>query len=426
MSLVWYFVYSYVVLPVLWVTIHVMAVVKRKVRYGLRARRQLFLMLESHLEDKLGTGKRVWFHASSLGEFEQAKPIIAALKERYPTVRIIVTFFSPSGYEHSRKYPLADVVSYLPIDTPRNARRFIHIIKPDCAVIIRYDVWPNHVWELHRRGIPAVIANATMRTTSKRRLPVVRQFHQCVYETFEKILTVSEQDVQAFALFRLRHPLIEPIGDTRFDQVALRCREARKRHLIAPTVLHHKQVIVAGSTWPEDEAVLLPAFRKLRERVPQLLLVLVPHEPTIDHLEELESDLQGQATFIRFSALNDYSGEDVIIVDSIGVLMALYSYAHIAYIGGGFKQNVHNVLEAAVYGVPVVYGQRHKNSQEAIALAERGGGFIVGDGATLYETLHHLLTNDHLRTRAGTIAGAFVQEHIGATERFVKHLEQFL
>jgi len=426
MSLVWYVVYSYVVLPVLWVTIHVMALFKRKVRHGLRARRRLFPMLERHIEHKLETGKRVWFHASSLGEFEQAKPIIAALKERYPTLRIIVTFFSPSGYEHSRKYPLADAVSYIPIDTPRNARRFVRSVNPDCAVIIRYDVWPNHVWELHRRGIPALIANATMRATSKRRLPVVRQFHRCVYETFDKILTVSEQDVQAFALFRLRHPLIEPIGDTRFDQVALRCREARKRHLIAPAVLQNKKVIVAGSTWPDDEEVLLPAFQKLRERVPQLLLILVPHEPTIDHLEELESDLQGQASFIRFSALNDYSGEHVIIVDSIGVLMALYSYAHVTYIGGGFKQNVHNVLEAAVYGVPVVYGQRHKNSQEAIALAERGGGFVVSDGATLYETLHHLLMNDRLRTRAGTIAGAFVQEHTGATERFVKHIEQFL
>lgn len=421
----WQFVYTYGVLPPLWLVIHLLGLVKRKVRRGIRGRRRLFALLESQVVRNLSSGTRVWFHASSLGEFEQAKPIIAELKRRRPQVRVIVTFFSPSGYEHSRRYPLADVVSYLPFDTPRNARRFLDLTTPDCAVIIRYDVWPNHVWELHRRGIPILIANATMRTTSRRLLPLVRQFHVYVYDAINNILTVSPNDADAFALFNLHTPVVEPIGDTRYDQVSIRSIEAKKRHLIAESILHNKKVIVAGSSWPEDEAVLVPALRKLRESDANLLFIIAPHEPTLEHLEELEADLQGIAN-IRFSALNDYCGEPVIIVDSIGILMALYRYAHVAYIGGGFKQNVHNVLEAAVYGIPVVYGPRHKNSQEAVTLAQRGGGFVVENAAALHETLRLLISNDQLRMQAGSAAGEFVRQNVGATERFLMHLERYL
>ncbi len=421
----WQFVYTYGVLPPLWLVIHLLGLVKRKVRRGIRGRRRLFALLESQVARNLSSGTRVWFHASSLGEFEQAKPIIAELKRRRPPVRVIVTFFSPSGYEHSRRYPLADVVSYLPFDTPRNARRFLDLTTPDCAVIIRYDVWPNHVWELRRRGIPILIANATMRMTSRRLLPLVRQFHVHVYDAINNILTVSPNDAEAFALFNLHTPVVEPIGDTRYDQVSIRSVEAKKRHLIAESILHNKKVIVAGSSWPEDEAVLLPALRKLRESDPNLLFIIAPHEPTLEHLEELEADLQGIAN-IRFSALNDYCGEPVIIVDSIGILMALYRYAHVAYIGGGFKQNVHNVLEAAVYGIPVVYGPRHKNSQEAVTLAQRGGGFVVENAAALHETLRLLISNDQLRMQAGSAAGEFVRQNVGATERFLMHLERYL
>lgn len=425
MKPVWKFFYTYVFLPLLWAAIRLLGLFKRKVRRAIRGRRRLFRLLESQVARKLQPGKRIWFHASSLGEFEQAKPIIAELKRRYPDVRIIVTFFSPSGYEHSRRYPLADVVSYLPFDTPRNARRFLDLTKPDCAVIIRYDVWPNHLWELQRRSIPVLMANATMRPDTRRRVPLVRRFHTHVYNAINRILTVSKEDAEAFKMFRLDGPAIEPIGDTRYDQVSIRSAEAQKRHLMNDAILHGKKVIVAGSSWPEDEQVLLPAFRKLQERYDTLLLIIVPHEPTVEHLEELETDVQPIPS-IRFSSLNDYRGERVIVVDSIGILTALYKYAHVAYIGGGFKQNVHNVLEAAVYGIPVIYGPRHRNSQEAVTLAQRGGGFVVENADMLYETLGTLLSNEQLRLQAGHAAGEFVRQNVGATERFLKHLETYL
>ena len=418
------FLYNAIVLPLLWLALRTLGLVNGKIRRGIRGRRGLFASLQSQVANKLGPGTRLWFHASSLGEFEQAKPIIAALKQRRNGIRIIVTFFSPSGFEHSKKYPLADVLSYIPFDTRANARRFLDLVRPDVAVIIRYDVWPNHLWELQRRGIPTLIANATMRTNTRRRFPVVRHFHHFVYDAINDILTVSKDDAEAFSIFALSKPTIEAIGDTRYDQVSIRSAEAKRRHIVAEQILRGKRVLVAGSTWPEDEAVLIPTVVKLQETFGDLLLILVPHEPTLDYLEELESEIPGPS--IRFSALNEYSGERIVIVDSIGILLSLYSYAHVAYIGGSFKQNVHNVLEAAVYGVPVVYGPKHHNSQEAVKLAGSGGGFIVQDAQQMYDVVKFLLESEEKRTEAGRIAGDFVRRNVGATQRFLSHLDRYL
>jgi 3-deoxy-D-manno-octulosonic-acid transferase len=421
MRTLWQFAYSLLVIPFLWTALRLLGLFNAKVRRGIAGRRGLFADLARRTAE-LPPGKRVWFHSSSMGEFEQAKPIIAALKRSAPEVRIIVSFFSPSGYEHSRKYPHADVICYLPLDTRRNARRFLDAIGPDAAVFIRYDVWPNHVWELRRRGIPSFIASATMRRQSERRMPVVRLFHHHVYDAIDEILTVSRADVEAFRFFRLRHPRVEAIGDTRFDQVTIRSTEARKHTTLPPGVTAGRKVLVAGSSWPEDEAVLLPAVARLQKEIPDLLTVLVPHEPTEIHLEELERELNGALTHTRFSELNEYAGEQVVVVDSIGILLRLYAHAHVAYIGGSFRQGVHNVLEAAVYGIPVVFGPKHRNSQEPLLLVERGGAFVVADDAELERTLRSLLTNAAGRERAGASAAAFVAANTGATERFLARL----
>lgn len=419
------YVYSFVVIPLLWVVLRFLGLFNSKIRRGIRGRRGLFESLRHQIQ-RLPAGKRVWFHSSSMGEFEQAKPIIAALKARLPELRVIVSFFSPSGYEHSRKYALADAITYLPFDTRSGAKHFIDIVRPDAAVMVRYDVWPNHIWELERRHTPTFIANATMRRQTKRRIPFVRSFHHHVYNALTEILTVSREDAEVFSLFGLTQPAIQPIGDTRYDQVSARSVEARKRHIIPEPVVHQKHILVAGSTWPEDEEALLPAILKLQQELSTLLVILVPHEPTIEHLEDLEQMLQGKTTFIRFSGLNEYQGERVLIVDSIGILLVLYAYAHAAYIGGSFRQGIHNVLEAAVYGIPVVFGPRHRNSQEPLQLVERGGGFVVNDADEMYRTLKNLLEDDTARTTAGARAAQFVQSNLGATERFLAHLNPYL
>ena len=425
MMALWQTIYSVVTIPFLWIILQVLGIVNAKVRRAIAGRRGLFQEMERKIAT-LAPGKRVWIHSSSMGEFEQAKPIIAALKARSPGARIVVTFYSPSGYENSRKYQLADAIFYLPFDTRRNARRFLDILRPDVAVMVRYDIWPNHIWELRRRKIPTIIANATMSRQSERRLPLVRSFHRHLYNSINVILTVSKTDAEAFGHFGLTGPHIEPIGDTRYDQVVQRSTQARKQNILPRAVLEGKRIFVAGSSWPEDEAMILPPFAELCRELPDLLMILVPHEPTLRHLEDLEADLRGGPSHIRFSSMNEYNGEKIIIVDSIGILLTLYSYADVAFIGGSFKQNVHNVLEAAVYGIPVLFGPRYRNSQEALMLVDRGGAFIVTSHEQITRALRNLLTDAMARSTAGTRAARFVEANTGATDRVIAHLAPHL
>jgi len=422
MNRLWELGYRLIAIPMFWATLRILGAFNAKIRRGIRGRKALFADLARGVA-RIPPGKRVWFHSSSLGEFEQAKPIIAELKRRDPDVRIIASFFSPSGLDHSRRYALADIISYLPFDTRSGAQRFITLVRPDAAVMVRYDIWPNHIWELRRRGIPILLANATMNDRSARMLPILREFHRFVYDAIDDILTVAPKDVAAFQRFGLRRARVQAIGDTRFDQVCIRSTEARRHSIIPPAILQGKKVIVAGSSWPEDEDVLLPAFTRLQAERGDLLLILVPHEPTLDRLEELERALPGSTPAIRFSCLNEYRSESVIIVDSIGILLMLYAYAHIAYVGGSFRQGVHNILEAAVFGVPVVFGPRHHNSHEPALLAEQGGAFVVRDAAELRDIIASLLTDEHARAAAGQQAARFVQSNVGATGRFLEHLE---
>lgn len=425
MARFWQLLYNIVAIPSLWVGFRLLALVNAKVRRGVKGRRGLFDSLGAAVA-RVGPGKRVWFHASSMGEFEQARPIIADLRHRHPDVKIVVTFFSPSGFEHARKHALAEVTSYIPFDTQRNAGRFLDLVRPDAAVLVRYDVWPNHIWEMRRRGIPAMIANATMRKQSERRIPIVRDFHHHVYNALTHILTVSEADQASFSAFHLTHPTLAAIGDTRFDQVLTRSAEARQRRLIAEHIMQGRKVVVAGSTWGEDETVLIPALQELLRRVPGLLTIIVPHEPTVSHLEELETSLRAFTTSIRFSALNEYAGQPVIVVDSIGILMVLYASAHVAYVGGSFRQGVHNILEAAVYGIPVLFGPKHWNSQESLQLLECGGAFVVTDPDDVIRAVQNLLTDEAARTQAGNRAAEFVRANTGATQRFLTYLEPHL
>jgi len=357
-----------------------------------------------------------------MGEFEQAKPIIEGLKRLLPDTAVIASFFSPSGYVNSKRYPHADYVTYLPFDSRRNARRFVSILKPTVCVLIRYDIWPNHLWECERKQIPVILANATMRKDSKRHSYGLRSFHRKLFNATTSILTVSASDAENFSNFWLRGPSITSIGDTRYDRVEEKARDARKKALLAENVLDGKTIIVCGSTWSEDEEVLLPVLFKLLRHDPSLLFVIVPHEPTIEHLETLEYKLSGKVNSIRFSHLSSYAGESVLLVDSIGILLPLYASADVAFVGGAFKSNVHNTLEPAVYGIPVVYGPKIFSSQEANELTKAGGGFVVGNKRELYRILRKLLQDTAFRNTRGAIAGTFVHTRAGATERILAHL----
>lgn len=425
MERLWYAVYNFAAIPVFWVLFHVGGIFSPKVRRAIAGRRQMLRQVRSEVRG-LKAKDRIWFHSSSMGEFEQAKPIIAALRKKFPHLDVVVSFFSPSGYEHSRSYKLASLITYIPFDTAGNAKAFLDLIRPTVAVMVRYDIWPNHVWELARRRIPTFIANATLRNSSARHWPLIQNFHHFLYDHLTSILTVSASDAESFRRFALSKPHIEAVGDTRYDQVWQRSIEARSKHLIPDHILKRRKVFVVGSSWMEDEEVVLPAFERIAREDSSTLMMLVPHEPTLGTLERLEATFSRHLRSIRFSDLNDYSDENVILVDSIGILVPLYQYAHIAYVGGSFRQGVHNVLEPGVYGLPVLFGPKHKNSQEAVALVQRGGGFVVTNEERCYSILRRLMNHKETRQQAGSQALELVKQNIGATERFLKHLEPFL
>lgn len=420
----WKLLYNIVIVPILWTLFYVASFFNEKISRGMAGRRILFEKLEQDMA-RIQTPRRIWFHASSLGEFEQAKPIIATIKARYRGICVIATFFSPSGFDHSKNYSLADVISYLPFDSYRDTQRFLETVRPTVAVMVRYDLWPNMIWNLSSRSVPIILANATLKSSSARLRPGVKQFHRTLYDCFATILTVSENDAQTFRTVA-SSPHIEAIGDTRFDQVKIRSNDARNRCLLPPSIIEGKTVFIVGQSWPEDEDVILNELLQLQSEMPYLLTIIVPHEPTEDHLNTLERQIGGRSAFIRFSDIGRYTNEQCIIVDSVGVLVPLYQYAHLVYIGGSFHQGIHNVLEPAIFGVPVIYGPRHTNSQEAVALANNGGGYVIDSRDSFASVARLLLTNNERRTTAGAIAQTFVESNCGATERCMKFITTYI
>ena len=222
-----------------------------------------------------------------MGEFEQAKPIIEQIK-RNVEVNIVVTFFSPSGYKNSLKYPYADIIAYLPLDSVLNARRFVSIIKPSAVLFMRYDFWPNFIWVLSMYKIPTFIVDATMKVKSKRKLLLVKQFHKYLFRDFTKILCVSEKDKLNFKEFDIPDEMLSVVGDTRFDRVHQKSLEAKKKNLFRDEITKGKKILVLGSSWESDEEIILPAIKKLFEYLDNILVVIAPHEPTPKKLEELE------------------------------------------------------------------------------------------------------------------------------------------
>jgi 3-deoxy-D-manno-octulosonic-acid transferase len=421
----WFLFYNYLIIPIFFILIHLASLFNAKIKKGIKGRRNLFEELNSNAAGLNRNKKLIWFHSSSLGEFEQAKPLIEELKKN-SNINILVTFFSPSGLENSRKYPYADIVSYLPFDSKENAEKIISIVKPDLAVIMRYDIWPNIIWKMREKNIPVFIVDATMKESSLRKIPGLKNFHKNLFNNFSYILTVSEEDSNGFKEFKLDNTKIKHVGDTRFDRVFQRSRNAKEKSLIKQSILSNKKILIAGSSWEQDEEVLIPSFIKLSKFQKDLLLIIAPHEPTIQHLEKLENDFRGELDTIRFSHLNNYNNEPVIIVDSIGILLTLYTYADAAFIGGGFKQNVHNVLEAAVYGIPVLFGPKINNSQEAIKLAAAGGGIIVRNKKELYRNLRTLFGNESLLKDRGKKSFNYVHQNLGAAEKILKEFYRFI
>ena len=364
------------------------------------------------LKEKLDpTARYVWFHAASLGEFEQGRPVIEQLKKEQPGKKILLTFFSPSGYEVRKNYTGADIVCYLPLDTPRSARRFVKLVKPAQAIFIKYEFWPNYLLALQAQQIPTYSISAIFR-------PNQLFFHwygtwyKKLLKTFKHIFVQDEISLKLLADNGISNATIA--GDSRFDRVVDLVSQAKSISLVEAFVKGAQKVIVAGSTWPKDEELLVQYLKSHSD----VKLILVPHEIHEAHLSGIFKLLD--ADYVRYTQADEINilTANCLVVDTIGLLSSIYRYANIAYIGGGFGVGIHNTLEAAVYGVPVVFGPTFQKFREARELIAVGGAFSI-DG---YESLQLHLDQLFEDQRAGQAAGAYVRKNTGATEMILKSL----
>ncbi len=421
---VYLIVYEFLLLPLFAGIMKFVSLFNEKAKRGIDGRKKMFekLLLEVHGLDK--RKRLIWFHSSSLGEFEQAKPIIEHLHS-LGIYNILVTFFSPSGYENSKNYAYADIISYLPFDKTNLIKRFITYVKPSLVVFMRYDVWPNLLFQLRRKNVPVFLVDATLRDSATNSFFIVRNFYKKLYNDLTRILTVSEKDMENFIRLGVNEKIVDVAGDTRFDRVYSKSLVASKKNLLDKTQFAGKPVFIIGSSWEADEEVLFPAIVKLLDYGYEFVTIVVPHEPTQSRIEGIENYFAGNYSTIRFSEMRNYTDEKIIIVDSIGILLSLYYYGDIAYVGGSFKQ-IHNVLEPAVFGVPILFGPKIETSREAIELTERGAGLIVNNKKEAYKKLRMLLLNENVRKELGKISADFVKENIGATDKIVLELHKYI
>ncbi|PIQ10103.1 MAG: 3-deoxy-D-manno-octulosonic acid transferase [Ignavibacteriales bacterium CG18_big_fil_WC_8_21_14_2_50_31_20] len=425
MKKAWWLLYNFLVIPFIYLLFKIARIFNKKIRSGFDRRRVQNQFIKEEMKLLDSSKKMIWFHSASLGEFEQAKPIIEKLRKEQ-NINILVTFFSPSGYDNSKKYPFADIVAYMPFDFDKAVIEFLEIVNPNVVIFMRYDIWPNLLWQLGAKKIPTMIVDATMQKNSKRKIFIVKQFHKSIYKCFSDVLTVSIHDAESFLDFKIPKSKIKAVGDTRFDRVYQKSLTAQSKKLFRDGLFEGKKIFVFGSSWDEDENVVFPAFEKLAQNDEKVIMIVAPHEPTEVHLEKIENYFVKKLKTIRFSSKNNYSEERIIIIDSVGILLTLYFYANVAYVGGSFKQGIHNVLEPAVYGIPVIFGPKIESSLEAIELVKRGASQIVKNIEETFLILSRLFSEDEFRDKMGLIASNYVNENIGASSKIITEIEKYL
>jgi 3-deoxy-D-manno-octulosonic-acid transferase len=415
-----------------------------KLRAGIEGRHRS----ETQLRQRARRAQRplVWLHSTSVGEYEQARPVAQALRQQRPDVGILHTFFSPSGFEYAQRLGEADWIDYLPEDTPGRMARVLDAVRPDVLVFVKFDIWPNLVMQASRRRIPLLLLDATLHAGSLRNRWPARHLYASLYERLSIISAVTENDAARFRRIVPDHDGIVVDGDTRYDQVARRRATAQSVPLpVWITRPDRPFTFLAGSTWGPDEDVVIPAWSAVRSQAADprsARLILVPHEPTPPHLDELESTLQRQGlTFQRMSHLSkpqhnesDTTGRtpgsdrdvDVLLVDRVGVLAELYAHADCAYVGGAFTTGVHNVMEPAIAALPVWFGPRHHNAPEAAHLVEAGVAAVVRSPVELSERIQTIWDDPQRRHSIGTRARDYVESNLGASQRCVQRILPFL
>ena len=363
----------------------------------------------------------IWFHAASLGEFEQGRPLMEQIKKSYPQYKILLTFFSPSGYEVRKNYEGADIITYLPIDTVGNARQFLRTVRPVMAFFIKYEFWYNYLHILQYRGIPAYSVSSIFRPDQVFFKWYGRGYGR-VLKCFTRFFVQNEESKKLLESIGIHDTMV--VGDTRFDRV-LQIKEASKllpivERFVKGTPEDPKKVFVAGSSWQPDEEIFLKYFNNHRD----WKLIVAPHVIGEDHLKFIFSLIKDKKV-VRYTQATEgnVADADVLIIDCFGLLSSVYHYGDVAYVGGGFGVGIHNVLEAAVWGMPVLFGPNNKHFAEAQGLLQSGGGIEIEDYETFSLIMSQLSDDSAYYGTCGQEAGAFVQSLAGATKKVLSSVK---
>ena len=407
------------------IAIRIASIWNPKAKKWRQGRKGLFASIYS--EFRIPDSKLLWMHCASLGEFEQGRPLLEAIRNKNPGLKILLTFFSPSGYEATKDYKGVDHIFYLPMDSPSNAARFIDAIKPSLVLWVKYEYWFYYLDELKRRSIPLILVSGIFRKNQ----PFFRWYGgiwKKMLHCFTHFFVQNEASKTLLESINVNQG-ITINGDTRFDRVIEIANNFQPIPFIDEFCANAK-VIVAGSTWEEDEVELLH-YVKMN---PQIKFILAPHEIHAENLASVKkefpnsifySELEKSSTFNLMLSGAEGQPSNILIIDNIGMLSRLYKYATIAYVGGGFgTDGVHNVLEAAVYGKPVVFGPEYEKYEEAIGLLEAGGGESISDPLGLEKLMNDLLDSETIRIQKGTAAKDFVYSNAGASEKIMNYIQE--
>ena len=417
---IWRLCYSWIACPIGWIGGHLLAFTNQILKDSLEGRKGLWQRLDTQLVHRDQKKALIWFHVASAGEFLQAQPVLERCMQH--GFECALTFTSVRGYkwiQHNKFHPdqRPVVIEYLPLDLARNMRRLLKKLQASVIVYVNYDLWPNLIWEACAAGIPQYLISAAIQPRSKRFTSApVRSLYRTVYACLNGIFTVTEQDRQRFLSTNPEHPNIQVLGDTRLDSVM-----DRKRKLSAPQLpayIQEKFVLIIGSSSPPDEVHISPPLKDALQHYPNLFLIIVPHEPTEEHLHNHETFFK-DFPIERLTTLQEKPMQPprIILVDAMGVLSSLYAVGTLAYVGGGFSPRVHNVMEPSVMGLPVIFGPIYDNSPEAIDLLKRGFAFTVNNSEEFRAKLFEFLDNPEECRELGQQVAQVIELQAGVADR---------
>lgn len=387
----------------------------KKMKLFVSGRRGVFNTLQKHFT---ASDTVVWFHCASLGEFEQGVPIMQAIKEKHPSYKLLVTFFSPSGYEVKKNFPLATVVTYLPMDTKPNVKKFIATARPSIAFFVKYEFWPNYLFELKKNKIPTFLISGLFR---KEQLffRSKESFMKEVLECFEHFFVQDIASQKLLSSIGINRSTAN--GDTRFDRVSKQI-EIDNHVPFLEEFIAGATCIVCGSTWPEDEAIILPFLNQ--EENKNVKFIIAPHKIEISKIKSLQEHILGKS--VLYSEINESSlTAQVLIIDSVGKLTKIYSYGDIAYVGGAMgNTGLHNILEPATFGVPIVIGKNYSKFPEAVKLEDLAGLYSISTAKKCSALFHKLIKDGKFRSQTGMIAEHYINSNTGATAEVMEYLNR--